>query len=102
MLADSASLGWSPDADRTRAKPRICSRGPPPHAAVVSARPARPTLTLKGKVPAPPQPVLSKPLATGSGSQVEPVAIMSATKPAPVASAVATDVAAKPARPFQP
>jgi hypothetical protein len=67
--------------------------------AVVPARPARPTLTLKGKVPAPPQQVVPErpavDTAAASSPRVEPVEVVPAPKAAPVAPAVATDAPVK-------
>ncbi len=74
--------------------------------AVVPARPARPTLTLKGKVPIPSQRVAPEPPAVdttaASSPRVEPVEVVPTPKPAPVAPAAATDAPAKSARPFRP
>lgn len=73
--------------------------------AVVPARPARPTLTLKGKVPALPQQVVPErpavDTAAASSPRVEPAEVVPAPKSATVATAVA-DAPAKPARPFRP
>jgi hypothetical protein len=72
--------------------------------AAVPARPARPTLTLKDKVPAPPQQVVPErpavDTAAASSPRVEPVEIVPTSKPAP--GAPAADAPAKPARPFHP
>ncbi len=74
--------------------------------AVVPTRPARPTLTLKGKVPAPPQQVVPErpavDTAAASSPRVEPIEVVPAPKPAPGAPAAATDAPAKSARPFRP
>ena len=66
---------------------------------------ARPTLTLKGKVPPPPQQVVPERLAVdtaASSPRVEPVAVVPVPKPAPVTPAVATDAPAKQVRSFRP
>ena len=74
--------------------------------AAVPARPVRPTLTLKGKVPVSSQRVAPEPpavdTAAASSPRVEPVEVVSVPKPAPVAPAVASDAPAKSARPFRP
>jgi hypothetical protein len=73
--------------------------------AAVPARPARPTLTLKGKVSAPPQQVVPErpavDTAAASSPRVEPVEVVPTPKPAPGAPAAA-DAPAKPVRPFRP
>jgi hypothetical protein len=73
---------------------------------VVPTRPARPTLTLKDKVLVPSQQIAPVQPAVGtaaaSSSHVEPVEVVPAPKPAPIVPAAATDVPAKPARPFRP
>lgn len=74
--------------------------------AAVPARPARPTLTLKGKVPAPPQQVVPErpavDTAAASSPRVEPVEVVSTPKPAPITPAAATGAPTKFARPFRP
>ncbi len=77
------------------------------HARRVPARPALPTLTLKGKVPAPSQRVAHEhpavDTAAASCSRVEAVRSCPAPKPAPVGTAAATDAPAKnPLGPFGP
>ena len=82
------------------------SRGPalaaPRTPTAGSGRPARPTLTLKGKVLTPPQPIAPEQPTAGPSPQVEPLEVASASKPVPVAPAAATDTPPKPARPFRP
>jgi hypothetical protein len=73
------------------ATPRTSAAGP--------ARPTQPTLTLKGKVPAPPQRIAPQPPPAGSGPPVE---VASTPKPTPVTPAAAADMAVKQARPFRP